>query len=275
MKSVFVIITKLIASKNYFCKEVFCNNFGRDGISRIFHAFLNASSFSFIFSLLKVPPIGRIHWNRARMTRSLSTIPIAGKTLSEWTGHSQSSRKVPGYSRSSSRNSEADAKFHSRNGISRLEQCENHNSRSNSWSDSRNSWAPTWKILHLPLYSQSVFSRTGVVPARKRKDDQGTFCWWLRKKTSCDPDAGMARLWHDMPAYHRKVRQSTRRQPCRQSPCKSPWLLQRVLWHDLSERDKSANPLKAPSFSRPEKEVITKGVFSLEESLESLSFKIL
>ena len=24
-------ITKLIASKNYFCKEVFCNNFGRDG----------------------------------------------------------------------------------------------------------------------------------------------------------------------------------------------------------------------------------------------------
>ena len=32
MQSVFVIITKLIASKNYFCKEVFCNNFGRDGI---------------------------------------------------------------------------------------------------------------------------------------------------------------------------------------------------------------------------------------------------
>ena len=32
MQSVFVIITKLIASKNYFCKEFFCNNFGRDGI---------------------------------------------------------------------------------------------------------------------------------------------------------------------------------------------------------------------------------------------------
>ena len=31
MQSVFVIITKVIASKNYFCKEVFCNNFGRDG----------------------------------------------------------------------------------------------------------------------------------------------------------------------------------------------------------------------------------------------------
>ena len=31
MHSVFVIITKVIASENYFCKEVFCNNFGRDG----------------------------------------------------------------------------------------------------------------------------------------------------------------------------------------------------------------------------------------------------
>ena len=30
MQSVFVIITKLIASNNYFCKEGFCNNFGRD-----------------------------------------------------------------------------------------------------------------------------------------------------------------------------------------------------------------------------------------------------
>ena len=44
MESVFVIITKLIASKNYFCKEVFCNNFGRDGIlnfqgvTRTFHS---------------------------------------------------------------------------------------------------------------------------------------------------------------------------------------------------------------------------------------------
>ena len=36
MQSVFVTITKLIASKNYLCKEVtlevFCNKFGRDGI---------------------------------------------------------------------------------------------------------------------------------------------------------------------------------------------------------------------------------------------------
>ena len=32
MQCVFVIITKLIASEHYFCKEVFCNNFGRDGM---------------------------------------------------------------------------------------------------------------------------------------------------------------------------------------------------------------------------------------------------
>ena len=37
--------------------------------------------------------------------RSLGTTPISGKTLSEWKGHSRSSRRVPGYSRSSSRNS--------------------------------------------------------------------------------------------------------------------------------------------------------------------------
>ena len=35
MQSVFVIITKLIASKKYFCKEVFCNNFGRDGTEKL------------------------------------------------------------------------------------------------------------------------------------------------------------------------------------------------------------------------------------------------
>ena len=31
MQSVFVTNTKLIASKNYFCKEFFCNIIGRDG----------------------------------------------------------------------------------------------------------------------------------------------------------------------------------------------------------------------------------------------------
>ena len=59
--------------------------------------------------------------------RILGTAPISGKTLSEREGHSRSSRRVPGYSRSNSRNSETDsrnAKFHSRNGILRLEQKE-------------------------------------------------------------------------------------------------------------------------------------------------------
>ena len=42
-----------------------------------------------------------------------------------WPNHSRSSRRVPGHSRSNSRNTETDSrnvKFHSRNGISRLEQ---------------------------------------------------------------------------------------------------------------------------------------------------------
>ena len=52
-------------------------------------------------------------------------------------GHSRSCRRVPGYSRSSSRNSKfhsRNTKFHSRNAIPRLEQYEfqNHHSRSNS-----------------------------------------------------------------------------------------------------------------------------------------------
>ena len=32
MQNAYVIITKLIDSKKYFCKEFFCNYFGRDGI---------------------------------------------------------------------------------------------------------------------------------------------------------------------------------------------------------------------------------------------------
>ena len=76
---------------------------------------------------------------------------------------SRSSRRVPGYSRCSSRNS----KFHSRKGIPRPEQCENHSSRSNSRSDSRNWWEPKWEIFICPIHSRSVFSRIGVVPVRK------------------------------------------------------------------------------------------------------------
>ena len=35
MQSVFVIVTKFIASKNYFCIDAFCNYFGRDGMCDI------------------------------------------------------------------------------------------------------------------------------------------------------------------------------------------------------------------------------------------------
>ena len=101
--------------------------------------------------------------------RSLGATPISGKTLSDWKGHSRSSRRVPGYSRSSSRNSSSDsrnAKFHSRNGISRLEQYENQFSeqlpeRFSELMDTH------MKDFYLPLHSWRVFSRIGVVPARQ------------------------------------------------------------------------------------------------------------
>ena len=67
----------------------------------------------------------------------------------------------------SSRNPETDfwnAKFHSWNGISRLEQYENHNSensRSNSRSHSRKWWEPTWKISFDPAFSECFFKNWG------------------------------------------------------------------------------------------------------------------
>ena len=88
-------------------------------------------------------------------------------------GHSQSSRRVPGYSRSGSRNSKflsRNTKFHSRNGIPRLEQYENNNSRSNSQSDSRNEWEPTRKsfIFICPSILGVFLLRIGVLPACQR-----------------------------------------------------------------------------------------------------------
>ena len=87
--------------------------------------------------------------------------PIPGKTLSECKGHSRSSGSVPGYSRSSSRSSDnnsRNAKSHSRNGVSRLVQHQNHNSQSISRSDSRNCWEvePHMKDLHLPMHSRTA-----------------------------------------------------------------------------------------------------------------------
>ena len=98
------------------------------------------------------------------LLRSLGTTPISGKTLSERKGHSRSSGRVPGYSRSSSRNwkfHSRNTKFHSRNGLSRLDQYETHNSRSNSRSDSRNCREPTRKIFICPFILGAFFRELG------------------------------------------------------------------------------------------------------------------
>ena len=46
MQSAFVIISKFIASKKYLCKELFCNNFGRDGTRCVFAPFSVAFSWT-------------------------------------------------------------------------------------------------------------------------------------------------------------------------------------------------------------------------------------
>ena len=108
--------------------------------------------------------------------RSLGTTPISGKTLSEWKGHSRSSQRVPGYSRS---------------GIS--EQLSEFEIPFSEYEIPFSEWHPTtWAIqkpefseqlperfpelmgtrmkdFHLPWHSRSVFSRIGVVPARQKK----------------------------------------------------------------------------------------------------------
>ena len=108
--------------------------------------------------------------HRFSFFRSLGTTPISGKTLSEWKGHSRSSRRVPGYSRSTSRNwkfHSRNTKFHSRNGLSRLDQYETRNSRSNSRSDSRNCREPTLGVSEMA--SAKMASAIGV-----RIDDVGS-----------------------------------------------------------------------------------------------------
>ena len=66
--------------------------------------------------------------------------------------------------RSSSRSSEnnsRNAKSHSRNGVSRRVQCENHPERFPELMGTH------MEDFHLPMRSRSVFSRIGVVPARQ------------------------------------------------------------------------------------------------------------
>ena len=69
-----------------------------------------------------------------------------------------------------SRNSQfhsRNTKFHSRNGSPRLEQYENQNARSNSRSDSRNWWEPTWKIFICPNVLGGFFRELGWSPRNR------------------------------------------------------------------------------------------------------------
>ena len=84
----------------------------------------------------------------------------------------QNRRRVPGYSRSSSRNwkfHSRNTKFHSRNGLSRLDQYETHNSRSNSRSNPRNCREPTRKIFICPCILGAFFQELGWSPRTRPK----------------------------------------------------------------------------------------------------------
>ena len=60
-------------------------------------------------------------------------------------------------------------KFHSRNGLSRLDQYEAHNSRSNSRSGSRNCREPTRKIFICPCILGAFFKELGWSPRTRLK----------------------------------------------------------------------------------------------------------
>ena len=103
-------------------------------------------------------------WPCLQISEAWEPLNFRKNALGARKGHSRSSGRVPGYSRSSSRNSKfhsRNTRFHSRNGIPRLEQYENQNSRSHSRSDSRNWWEPTWKISFAPAFSERFFKNWG------------------------------------------------------------------------------------------------------------------
>ena len=87
--------------------------------------------------------------------RSRSEKAILG-ALGEFRG---TLRAALGVRKKNSRNE----KSHSPNGVSRLEQCESHNSRSNSRRDSRNWWESHMKAFHLHrAFSERFFKNWGV-----------------------------------------------------------------------------------------------------------------
>ena len=73
MQSVFVRITKLIASEIYFCKEVFCNNFGRDGTVHLKIDIVNTRSLELLGARLWVVGVWNRH-NVANLRSNLETV---------------------------------------------------------------------------------------------------------------------------------------------------------------------------------------------------------
>ena len=95
--------------------------------------------------------------------RSLGTTPISGKTLLK--GHSRSSGRVPGYSRSSSRNSETDSR------ILGMASHDLSNTKTTILGATLGAIPGIdfnhMKDFHLTMHSRSIFSKIGVVPARQ------------------------------------------------------------------------------------------------------------
>ena len=98
MQSVFVILTKLIASKSYYCKEVFCNNFGRDGIFSTRGArIVGVSDIPLTSSATRLAgaPLqceagaARVHGNKANrfLCRLLAFKPVTDSTLRIFSGY--------------------------------------------------------------------------------------------------------------------------------------------------------------------------------------------
>ena len=100
--------------------------------------------------------------------RSLGTIPISGQALSERNGvfSEQLSETSGVFSEQLSefKNDARNENSHSRNGVSRLEQCESHSSRSNSRSDSLNRWEPACKIFICPCILGAFLDELGRSP---------------------------------------------------------------------------------------------------------------
>ena len=110
--------------------------------------------------------------------------------------NSRSSQRVPCYSRSSSRNS----KFHSRNGIPRIEQYENHDSRSNSRSDSRNVGNPHERFFISIIGAGDAKLSTTTAREQDRALGPQVYCRYPnlgkhRKSVSTIAFAGSAKIW--------------------------------------------------------------------------------